>query len=113
MIEQNKLYRKGRKKIEGTPGTKREHYLIVDESEVVTFRGYDKPSEHNTYPSNAVDCIPYPGGWASQSKIYEMAGYIKAVYHRLLGKGKIKTKFTFGSDWTHPPDPAHIEVACT
>jgi len=107
---QNELYKKGRKLIPGEPGDIRADYLIVDRERVVTYRGFDSPSNHNYDPSRAIDVVPYPSKWTDINKLYEMAGYIKAVYHRLFREGKIKNKLTFGSDWHNPQDPAHIEV---
>ena len=110
LSQQNALFRKGRKLKAGYDGSKRDHYDIVDKSKVVTYRGYDRKSKHNYYPSLAVDVIPYPSKWSSEHKIYEMAGYVKAVYQRLKKEGKISSKLVFGSDWRGLPDPAHVEI---
>lgn len=107
---QNELFLKGRKQIPGTKGDKRAHYLIEDIKQVVTYRGFDKLSNHNYYPSKAFDAIPYPSGWANENKIYELAGVFKAVYYRLKEEGKITSTMRFGSDWKNPADPAHIEI---
>ncbi len=110
MSIQNALFLKGRKKLPDTKGNKREHYLIENISKVVTYRGFDKKSNHNVNPSNAVDIIPYPVGWSNSHKIYELAGVAKAVYYYLKGTGKIKSNMRFGSDWKNPPDAPHIEI---
>ena len=107
---QTALFYKGRKKKDGYPGTKRSDFIIVDKSRVVTYRGLDKPSEHNYLPSRAVDIIPYPSGWSRPEKIYELAGAAKATVARLKEEGKVSKEFTFGSDWQNPPDPNHIQV---
>lgn len=40
-------------------------------------------SNHNVYPSNAVDVVPYPDLWDSNRQFYFMAGYIQSVADRL------------------------------
>lgn len=107
---QTALFKKGRKLKEGRIGDVRDDYMIVDKSKVVTYRGLERPSSHNHYPSHAVDIIPYPSGWSDANKIYELAGAAKVVYQQLRADGKIKKAMRFGSDWQNPPDPNHIEV---
>lgn len=107
---QKALFLKGRKQKAGTIGDRRADYMIVDKSKVVTYRGLERPSNHNYLPSRAVDIIPYPSGWSDQNKIYELAGAAKVVYQQLKADGKIKKAMRFGSDWQNPPDPNHIEV---
>ena len=40
-------------------------------------------SEHNDYPSNAMDLIPPPYNYESREPFFEMAGIVKAAAHRL------------------------------
>lgn len=110
MAQQNALFLKGRKLIPGAKGDKQSHYIIHKPNEVVTYRGFEKKSQHNYWPSKATDQIPYPAGWSRPDKIYELAGVLKAVYHRLKAEGKITSTIRFGSDWKNPADPAHIEI---
>lgn len=110
MAQQNGLFKKGRKLKDFCKGDKRSHYIITNVKEVVTYRGFDKPSKHNAFPSLAVDVIPYPNGWSNSEKISELAGVMKAAYYYLKKTGKIKSVMRFGSDWKNPADPAHIEI---
>ena len=110
MAIQNALFLKGRGLRVGVKGDKREHYIIKHKEKVVTYRGFERKSNHNHYPSLAVDIIPYPSGWANQNKIYELAGFAKATYLKLKAEGKIKNEMRFGSDWKNPADPPHIEI---
>lgn len=110
MSIQNALFLKGRRLIPGEVGDRRDHYQIVDINRVVTYRGFEKASKHNTSPSLAIDIIPWPSGWSSEKKIYELAGFAKASYVYLKEYGLIKSEFRFGSDWKNPADPAHIEI---
>lgn len=55
-------------------------------------------SEHNDYPSRAIDVIPYPDGWDSVEQFYFMAGYIKAKADQL------GIKIRWGGDWDSDGD---------
>jgi len=110
MAIQNALFKKGRKLKPDALGDKREDYIIVNRAQVVTYRGFEKPSNHNKFPSLAVDIIPYPSGWSNANKIYELAGFAKATYLELKAVGAIESEMTFGSDWKNPADPPHIEI---
>ncbi len=55
-------------------------------------------SQHNDYPSNAVDIIPYPSGWDSIKQFYFMAGYVSATANRL------GIKIRWGGDWDSDGD---------
>lgn len=50
-------------------------------------------SNHNDYPSNAVDIIPYPAGWASTRQFYFMSGYVQRVADEL------GINIRWGGDW--------------
>ena len=66
-------------------------------------------SKHNAWPSNAVDIVPYPGGYrASVTEFYEMATYIYQAaskehipirwgghWKNYTGKGELDR------DWSH------------
>ena len=36
-------------------------------------------SRHNTFPSQAVDVVPYPIDWEDINRFYEFAGFVKAT----------------------------------
>jgi peptidoglycan L-alanyl-D-glutamate endopeptidase CwlK len=50
-------------------------------------------SRHNSYPSEAVDVVPYPVDWDDLSRFYRFAGYVEAVAAR---KG---IELRWGGDW--------------
>jgi len=62
--EQQALYAKGRT----APG------------QIVTYcDGIVKKSRHQTFPSIAVDVVPYPVDWDNVERFYELAGFVQAV----------------------------------
>ena len=50
-------------------------------------------SKHNTYPSLAVDVVPYPVDWQDLRRFYFFAGYVKATAERM------GIKIRWGGDW--------------
>ncbi len=50
-------------------------------------------SKHNSYPSLAVDVVPWPIDWNDQRRFYHFAGYVLA----LARKAGIKVRW--GGDW--------------
>lgn len=50
-------------------------------------------SKHNSFPSQAVDAIPYPVDWKDLNRFYHFAGYVKATADRL------GIKLRWGGDW--------------
>jgi len=68
--------------------------------------GITKQSKHQSYPSMAIDIMPYKAGTNAFSgkeldtrRFYFMMGIVKAVAARLLEEGKITHKVRFGIDW--------------
>ena len=68
--------------------------------------GVDKKSKHQSYPSLAVDIMPYKkdtnafsGDELDNRRFYMMMGMVKAIAHNLLIKGEITHKVRFGLDW--------------
>ena len=54
-------------------------------------------SKHNTYPSMAVDAVPYPIDWKDTERLAYFAGMIKGIANvMLLGTGY---KLVSGIDW--------------
>lgn len=45
-------------------------------------------SKHNTFPSKAVDVVPYPIDWEDIDRFYEFADYVHSVASRLNIKVK-------------------------
>lgn len=71
-----------------------------------TLDGVSKKSKHQSYPSKAIDLMPYKKGTNAFSgneldtrRFYFMMGIVKATAERLLAEGKISHKVRFGIDW--------------
>lgn len=68
--------------------------------------GVNKKSKHQSYPSMAVDIMPYKkhtnafsGDELDNRRFYLMMGMVKEIAHRLLLKGEISHRVRFGLDW--------------
>jgi len=55
--------------------------------------------KHNSFPSKAVDAIPYPIDWNDTARIHYFAGYVLGIAQRLLDEGKITHQIRWGGDW--------------
>ena len=71
-----------------------------------TLDGVTKKSKHQSFPSMAVDIMPYKKGTNAFSgdeldnrRFYIMMGMVKAIADRLLKDGTITHKVRFGLDW--------------
>ena len=53
---------------------------------------------HNSYPSNAVDAMPYPVNWKDEKRICYFAGYVMATAL------SIGIKLRWGYDWDGDTD---------
>ena len=93
------LFKKGRKEV--SPGV----WEIVDRSKVVTNAdGYQKQSDHNLFPSKAIDAAPYPVDLTDLSRIRYFAGYAMGVAAELKHSGKITHSLRWGGDWDDDTD---------
>ncbi len=54
---------------------------------------------HNAYPSNAVDVIPYPIDWNDRERIIYFAGFVMGVAKILKKNGVIQHDIRWGGDW--------------
>ena len=65
--------------------------------------GYSKVkypnSKHNSYPSMAVDALPYPIDWKDEKRMIFFAGFVIATAKRLKEEGKITHYIRWGGDW--------------
>ena len=62
-------------------------------------------SRHNSLPAEAVDVIPYPGGFKNDDKAFDrMATYI------LGAASKVGVRVQWGGHWKHFKDLAHFEL---
>jgi len=50
-------------------------------------------SKHNSHPSLAVDCAPYPIDWADTKRFYYFAGIVKGV------AASLGVEIRWGGDW--------------
>lgn len=84
--EQQELYKQGRSK----PGSK-----------VTNVDGVKKKSQHNFYPSRAIDLYAYYNGKAQWDELHLgiIVGHILSVADRLYRDGKISHKLRSGGDW--------------
>ena len=67
---QNKLYQEGKTKVKFPNG------------------------RHNSYPSLAVDVVPYPIDWKDRERMTLFAGFVKGI-----AKGKFNVDLRWGGDW--------------
>ena len=62
-------------------------------------------SKHNAFPSNAVDIIPYPGGFDNPNSAFDrMATYV------LSAAAELGVPLEWGGHWKSFPDYAHFEL---
>lgn len=69
-----------------------------EEDQETAFRtGHSKKrwpeSSHNTYPSRAIDVVPYPTLYQGEKELYELAGWVQA-YAKVLN-----ISIRWGGDW--------------
>jgi len=57
-------------------------------------------SKHNSYPSMAVDAIPYPIDWNDRERMTLFAGYVIGVADQLFDLGRINHRVRWGGDWS-------------
>jgi peptidoglycan L-alanyl-D-glutamate endopeptidase CwlK len=80
--EQTEIYAQGRTK----PG------------QIVTHTPWPK-SEHNKFPSTAVDVAPFPIDWNDLARFDYLAGRIIQIADEMLEAGEISHKLIWGHDW--------------
>jgi peptidoglycan L-alanyl-D-glutamate endopeptidase CwlK len=84
---QHNLFKKGRVYRNGI-------WVIENPLEVVTYKdGFENLSEHNYFPSYAIDILPYPLDWRDEIRICYFAG-------RVMQKAEeMGIPLTWGGDW--------------
>lgn len=50
-------------------------------------------SKHNSYPSKAVDVVPWPVDWTDYKRFFHFAGIVRAVAYRM------NIRIRWGGDW--------------
>jgi len=66
-------------------------------------------SQHNAYPSMAIDCAPYPIDWRNKERFFYLAGIVIAITENLYKKGEISHKIKWGGLWALK-DYVHFEL---
>ena len=90
--EQFELYKKGRTNKNG-------YWEIENKTKIVTnCDGFDIKSDHNQFPSIAVDVVPYPELYSDENKIKYFAGYVIGIADMLWKQGII-SEIGCGIDW--------------
>ena len=56
-------------------------------------------SKHNSYPSMAIDVVPYPVDWQDIKRMHYFAGYVKATAEQLKKDQLISHDIRWGGDW--------------
>ena len=84
----------------------RDNWEVVNESNIVTHKdGYEKESRHQTFPSVAVDVVPYPSMWADKDEAIKLIGIVNFVQDKLFDEWKITHKLENGYElwgFDHP-----------
>lgn len=92
------------KVIEGHRPTERQKELYAqgrtEPGEIITHvDGVTKKSRHQSYPSEAVDVMPWPMDWGDRERMTFFAGVVLGTAARLLADGKITHRIRWGGDW--------------
>jgi peptidoglycan LD-endopeptidase CwlK len=95
-VEQMKLYKIGRKLVNGK-------WTVIGKT-VTNLDGVNKKSNHNYSPSKAIDIAPYPIDWNDIESFKQMAQIVKNTALRL------GVKLQWGGDWKMRDYP-HFEIA--
>ena len=56
-------------------------------------------SKHNSFPSMAVDSVPYPIQWTNLDRMKFYVGYVLGVARMLKDSGQIEHELVSGLDW--------------
>lgn len=94
--EQLALFKQGRSLIDGK--------WVKTGKTVTNLDGYKKVGRHNTYPSGAIDVIPYPVDWTNIKAFKDLAEVIKRV---ALEEG---VELEWGGDWQSFVDYPHWQI---
>lgn len=67
-------------------------------------------SKHNSFPSLAVDVVPYPVDWHNLSEFIELSHHIKDVWNNILPQERNGWELSWGGDWSSLKDFPHWEL---
>ncbi len=96
VAEQQKLYKVGRKLVNGK-------WTVVGKT-VTNLDGVNKKSNHNYLPSKAVDVAPYPIDWNDIDRFIELSKVIKKAAET------VGLDIVWGGDWKSFVDYPHWEI---
>ena len=94
--EQFELYKKGRKFEAGK--------WVKVGTTVTNIDGKTKLSNHNYYPSQAIDIAPYPIDWNDTDRFEALAVVVKKAAK------DVGVEIEWGGDWVTPIDMPHFQL---
>lgn len=62
-------------------------------------------SKHNTYPSRAVDIVPYPGGFENPNEVFD-----RMATHIFAAANDLGVRLDWGGHWKNFKDYPHFEL---
>ena len=83
-------------------------YRDQDDQDTAFENGFSKvrwpDSDHNVYPSMAVDVIPYPTGYNDDRIMRHFVGYVLGVAAEMKRQGLMEHSVASGVDWDNDRD---------
>ena len=74
----------------------------ISQGDIVTYSdGFNSKSDHQTYPSIAVDVVPFPSLWRSKENMFKLNKIV------MLTAKEMNIKIKWGGDWKRFKDYAH------
>ena len=108
---QNHHWSKGRRLQNGADKEKRFSWEVVNKAKIVTYKdGYEQKSKHQSFPSVAVDVVPWPSQWTDKNKMIELRGIIKYIQAKLFEEGRISKLLDNGADLWDGFDMPHFQI---
>jgi peptidoglycan L-alanyl-D-glutamate endopeptidase CwlK len=106
--EQFALFTKGRKLVNGI-------WVIDNKDEIVTYKdGKEKKSDHNFFPSRAIDAAKYFKDkphirWKDKHSFFELWNILNGHANFLFNSGKITHRLLWGGNWKWKDRP-HFQL---
>jgi hypothetical protein len=96
--EQFRIFKVGRELVRGK-------WIVRDKGKILTWLdGFEKISEHNIEPAEAVDVAPYPIDWKKLERFVFLAGFLVGLSRRLKAEGRIGRALGWGGDFDRDLD---------
>lgn len=97
-VEQFRIFKIGRELVRGK-------WIVRDKGKILTWLdGFEKISEHNVEPAEAVDFAPWPIDWKKAERFVFLAGFLVGVSRRLKAEGRIRRALGWGGDFDRDLD---------